>query len=149
MYRVYQVGNNDTIDDIAKIFNTSIEKLKELNGIKGNVILQPGGFLIVPVKEDNEYYDKYIVKKGDTIYSIAKDYNADYKTIIDLNGLEKEEYIYPGLELIIPKNGVEVYKTIKGDSIDSVIEKTGVELNNLITPTGEIYLEEDQIIMYK
>jgi len=149
MYRVYQISNNDTIDSIANMFNTSVDKIRELNGKKGNVMLQPGGFLIVPVKESNEYYEKYIVKKGDTIYEIAKNYEIDYKTIIDLNGIEKEEYIYPNQELIIPKNNVKVYKTNKEDSIDSVIQKTGVELNDLMTPTGEIYLEEGQIIMYK
>ena len=57
-------------------------------------------------------------------------------------------YIYPEQEIIIPKGNTKLYKVQEGDSINSIEEKTGVNINKIKTPNGEIYLEKDQIIMY-
>ena len=110
-------------------------------------MLRPGGFLIVPMQQNSEL-KTYIVKKGDNMYSIAKDNGVDYKMLLELNGLDENDYIYPEQEIIIPKGNTKLYKVQEGDSINSIEEKTGVNINKIKTPNGEIYFEKDQIIMY-
>lgn len=148
MYRIYQIANNDTLESIADRFNTSVDRLKELNGIKGNVTLRSGGFIIVPTENQNNYLKTYIVKKGDNMYAIARDNNVDYKMLLELNGLDENEYIYPEQEIMIPKNNIKLYKIEQGDSINTIEEKTGVNIDQIKTPNGELYLQRDQIIMY-
>ena len=46
----------------------------------------------------------YIVKSGDSIWSIALKYNLDPKTIIDSNNLSKPFRIFPGKKLFLSKN---------------------------------------------
>lgn len=147
MYSIYQIANNDNLESIANRFNTTVDNIKKLNGINGNVMLRPGGFLIVPMQQNSEL-KTYIVKKGDNMYSIAKDNEADYKMLLELNGLDENDYIYPEQEIIIPKENTKLYKVQEGDSINSIEEKTGVNINKIKTPNGKIYLEKDQIIMY-
>lgn len=147
MYSIYQIANNDDLESIANRFNTTVDNIKKLNGINGNVMLRPGEFLIVPMQQNSEL-KTYIVKKGDNMYSIAKDNGVDYKMLLELNGLDENDYIYPEQEIIIPKGNTKLYKVQEGDSINSIEEKTGVNINKIKTPNGEIYLEKDQIIMY-
>ena len=102
MYSIYEVLNKETLNDIAKKLNISIDELIELNGQLGDIM--PGQLLIVP-KQDN-FYQTYIVKKGDNLYSIAQKYNTDTKTLELLNGLDGDDYIYPNQRLLIPKENI-------------------------------------------
>lgn len=45
----------------------------------------------------------YVVKKGDTPYSIARKYNIKLDQLLRMNGLDDKAKIYPGQELNIPK----------------------------------------------
>ena len=51
----------------------------------------------------NPFYDSYEIKKGDTLYQISKEYNVNTKLLAQLNGLNLDDYIYPGQTILIPK----------------------------------------------
>lgn len=148
MYRIYQISNNDTIDKIATQFNTTSEEIKKINGISGNVMLKPGGFLIVPSTIPSEYFKTYIVKEGDNMYAIAREENIDYNILLEWNGLDEQDYIYPGQEIMIPNKNQKIYKIKDGDSIHNIEQLTQKNIENIITPSGEIYLQPGQFIMY-
>ena len=44
----------------------------------------------------------YIVKRGDTVYGIARSYGVSQDAVADRNGLSRNYHIYPGQRLIIP-----------------------------------------------
>lgn len=137
MYSVYEVRKNESLNDIAKKLNISLE---ELVGLNNNVnTIKEGQLIIIP---NGNQYNTYVVKKGDNLYSIAKRYNVDEKTIELLNGLKENEYIYPGQKLLIPKDNV--YITKENDTVKKLLD-SGIELDNLYN----IYLQKDQIIFYK
>lgn len=146
MYKIYQVGLNDTVDSIAQKFNTTVENIKKLNGIKDGMTLMSGGFLIVPQATEKKEYKTYLVKKGDTIYSIAKENNIDYETLLQLNGLDESDYIYPNQEISIPMN--RLYITKENETIESIAKKLGVPVNQIRASKGEIYLAQDQLLTY-
>ena len=45
----------------------------------------------------------YIVKKGDTLWKIAKKYGSTIEDIVRTNGIEDENMIYPDEKLYIPR----------------------------------------------
>lgn len=137
MYSVYEVRKNESLNDIANKLNISLE---ELVGLNNNVnTIKQGQLIIIP---NGNQYNTYVVKKGDNLYSIAKRYNVDEKTIELLNGLKENEYIYPGQKLLIPKDNV--YVTKENDTVKKLLD-SGINLDNLYN----IYLQNDQIIFYK
>ena len=146
MYRVYQVNSNDTLESIAKKLNTTSEVLKELNGIKNDMILMPGSFIIIPNVDDR--FSKYIVRPGDSIYKIASEKNIDPSLLLKLNGLNEYDYIYPNQELLIPTDNYKFYITKTGDTIKSVMDNLNIAYDNLLN-NNEVFLLEDQLIIYK
>lgn len=147
MYRVYQVQANDTLESIAQSLNTNVDVLKRLNGISDNMQLMPSSFIIVPVTDDR--FTTYIVKQGDTIYGIAREYGVDDDVLLKINGLNKEDYIYPNQEIIIPNKNYKFYVTTEGDTLESVVRNLNIDYNNLLGNNKEIFLIEDQLIIYK
>lgn len=81
----YTVSKGDTLYNIAKKFNVSIDEIKELNNLTSN-LLAIGDKLIIPFIEDTTY----IVKAGDTLYSIARKFKTTVDELKRLNGLEND-----------------------------------------------------------
>ena len=75
---------------------------------------------------------------------IAKKYGISLDELISLNGLDKEDYIYPGEILKIPKNNN--YITKEGDTIKDILKFSNIE--DLLNKNSEIYLVPNQIIFY-
>ena len=144
MYGIYQVANLDTLDSIAKEVGTSKEELKKLNGIIGDMNLRPGSFLIVP-KYDNSY-EKYVVKKGDNMYAIAKKYGVDYPSLLKLNGSDDGDFSYPEETILIPR-GMKAYVT-EEESMESISKKVGVPLEQLLMNNPNLVVLENQVVRY-
>lgn len=89
---MYTVKAGDSLYAIAKKYNTTVDEIKKLNYLKNNN-LSIGQVLRIPemyTPEDQFYLPNYInysVKKGDTIYSIANNFNIPINTIIKDNSL--------------------------------------------------------------
>ena len=47
----------------------------------------------------------YVVQKGDWLSRIAADNNVKTEKLVEINGIENPDRIYPGQELIIPVQG--------------------------------------------
>jgi len=45
----------------------------------------------------------YFVKKGDTLWNIAKTFKSTVEDIVRINDIEDENKIYPGMQLLIPR----------------------------------------------
>ena len=80
----------DTLWNIAKKFNTNVNEIKRLNNLKSN-ILYVGQTLRVP-----EYYKaedtniSYVVKRGDSLYSIARQYGVNVNDLKRINNLTSD-----------------------------------------------------------
>lgn len=144
MYEVYQIAFGDTLEKIANKFGITLDELKKLNnGISG--FLRPGMLIVVPSSNNN--FSKYIIEKGDNLYSIAKKFNVSVDTLYAINGLSKDEYIYPGEIILIPKENISVYMTKDGDTITDL--NTLGQLNEILTLNSKIYLLPNQAVLYK
>lgn len=133
----YVVKKGDTLYAIAKKFGMTVDKLKDLNNLNSN-ILSIGQQLLVTdkyISEDNTY----VVKSGDTLYSIAKKYKTTVLRIKELNNLSSD-ILSIGQKLIIPISvGLNTYIVKTGDTLYSIarVNNTTVDAimiaNNLNT----------------
>lgn len=90
----YKVKKGDTLFSIARKFNVSVEDLMKINNLK-TTSLTPGQVLIVSkvkevrknVENDLGSSDFYVVKKGDTLFSIAKKFGVSVEEIKRANNL--------------------------------------------------------------
>lgn len=148
MYEIYTIKFGDNINNIVDMYNTSMEELLKLNGIIDLSNLKEGMQIIVPVNNSNYPYQYYTVKKGDTISKIATKYGIASDLLAKINGLEDSDYIYPNQTLIIPKEGIELYLTNNSDTLNSVLEKLNLSIDELMKNNENIYLREEQILVF-
>ena len=103
MIEEYVVKKGDTLWGISNQFGVSVTELAELNGVNAET-LKIGDKLIIPQKAginpDNMFM--YTVKKGDTLYSIARIYHTTVDEIKRLNYLTNNQ-LYLGQVLRIPE----------------------------------------------
>lgn len=97
----------------------------------------------------NGVYDKYTIKKGDTIYSISKIYNVNPELLSLINGLNMNDYIYAGQEISIPKSGYSYYLTKEGDNLNDVLTLFNTNYDEFNKLNNKILLEEGQLFAYK
>jgi LysM repeat protein len=99
----HKVTKGDTLWSITKQYNISLESILVLNNIKDKDTLSIGQ--IVKIYQDNlsaADYAMHIVKKGDTLWSIARQYNLSLDLILATNNIANSELISIGQEMKIP-----------------------------------------------
>lgn len=142
---IYIVKENETIDDIAKKFNLTVNDLLKVNDFNLYEII-PGDIINIPfiLSDDFIYYE---INKGDTLRNIAKNLNISIETLAYLNGMNVNDYIYPGQRIIIPRDNVKVYITKLGDTIKDLENSLGFSINKIIEDNPNIYLVENQLLI--
>ena len=96
---IYIVKSGDTLYQIAKNNNTTVDSLKKLNNLSSNTLTVGQTLLITPPKEE---YFIYTVIKGDSLYQIARKNNTTVDELKKLNNLTTN-ILTIGQELKIPR----------------------------------------------
>ena len=127
----YTVKRGDSLYSIANKLDTTVDVLKEVNNLTSN-ILSVGQVLIVPTYEDQQTGITYTVKSGDSLYSIAREFNTTVDAIKNANNLTSN-LLSVGQSLVIPSDdGLETTYTVQsGDSLYSIARKFGTDVNTL------------------
>lgn len=146
MYQIYQMSTDENLDMIATKFNTTKEILMQINGVASDRIAA-NNLIIVP--RANELYFYYTVEKGDNLYRIAEKYGTTPELLYRINGIKMNDYIYPGQELIIPRENVTAYIVEENETLNQVARKLQTTASNLIAENTEIFLTPEQLIIYK
>ena len=138
----YVVKKGDTLWGISNQFGVSVTELANINQVNAET-LKIGQILKIPAKQgsnpDNMFY--YTVKKGDTLYSIAKIYGTTVQAIKNINYLDTNQ-LYIGQVLRIPEiytkpedmiipNYIN-YLVQKGDTLYGIAKKYQVSVDTLI-----------------
>ena len=94
-------------------------------------------------------FDAYVVKKGDSLYKIAKEYNTTAEIIKNANNLATDT-IYPNQVLFIPLKNTNtgVYQTVEGDTLRVVFNKLGLNTKCIkcYEPMLDVLLVPNQVI---
>ena len=93
----YTVKKGDNLYSIANRYNINVLDITRLNNLVNNN-LSIGQVLLIPTNETTQ--TTYIVKSGDSLYSIARKYNTTVDSIKTKNNL-KSNLLNVGQKLII------------------------------------------------
>ena len=124
-YYIVQAG--DSLYSIAKRFNTTVDEIIKSNNLT-STLLQIGDKLIIPgytnitppQEEEPSNLITYIVKSGDTLYSIAKRYNTTVDELKKINNLSSN-MLSIGQQLLIPSTENYITYYVKsGDNLYSI-----------------------------
>ena len=148
MFESYRVTRGDTLSSIAQKYNTSVKVLQDLNNLYYIDGLRENMELIVP-KESKDYFNYYVVEKGDNLYAIARKYNINPELLASLNGIKNDDYIYPNQTILIPKSNYSYYITAEGDTMDEVIKVFNTTKDKFLDENKTIYLMEGQLLVNK
>lgn len=144
-YLLYTVKKGDTLYDIAASYGTTVETLKTINNLE-NSNLTINQQIFIP-KDTNSSVNKniYVVKKGDTLFDIAKLKGVTVNEIKEANNLKTDTLqIGQVLNIPTPSSGEINYIVQKGDNLYTIANKYDVtiddikKLNNLSTTNLQI-----------
>jgi len=145
---LHKVSSGDTLFSIARKYKVSISDLVKINKLKSSTLITPGQIIKIPssgyfeaAKKAVEHNNKtvYKVKKGDTLYSIARLYNMKPDTIRKMNNLKRNPRLKPGMELNVLGKPVLIAKRKKptkyvvrrGDTIWRIAREHGLTIAQL------------------
>ena len=118
---------------IAQKYNTTVDELKKLNNLTSN-LLSIGQSLKIPTKSENNYIE-YTVKKGDNLYSIARNYGLTQSELMDYNNLTSNLLsIGQILKIPVSKDSTSqktTYTVQKGDSLYSIAQKYNTTVDSI------------------
>ncbi len=100
LYLVHTVKSGDNLIRLGKKYSISYKAIKDFNNVRGSV-LRLKQKLIIPVQKPSMDSDtEYIVKKGDTLIAIARQFRVKVEKLKQINHL-KSDRIYIGKALTV------------------------------------------------
>jgi len=136
--KTYTVKSGDSLWNIAKKFDISVEELKAANNLNSNLI-NVGQIIKIPEKEITETgdYVVYVVKSGDSLYRIAQEYGVTVDELIDYNNLSTSS-LKINQQLLIPKRKeseepTTTYIVKSGDTLYSIARDYDTTVNDLMS----------------
>jgi len=170
-------GGQIDLNVAAQLSGLSTEDLYSLNPAYHRFATDPGGphFLLLPVGTADTFrqnllqltpdqrmrVERYEVRKGDTVASIAKQFGTTANVVRELNGLQPSSKIAVENELRVPSSVTtlppkvlraaalvdgretlrqvrsrQVHVVARGDSLSAVARKTGIDIKTLARLNG-------------
>ena len=162
-YVYHKIRKGDTISTIARRYRTSEKKIARANNLNKRKFIVAGKTLKIPlkgtyvpnikqtIKSKQCNASTHVVKKGDSLWIIARNYGTTTKKIMDQNHLKSTD-LHIGQVLRMPgynnknntKNSLEAYEVKTGDSPFTIARAFNVPLEkflrlNRLTPRSKIY----------
>jgi membrane-bound lytic murein transglycosylase D len=164
-YGYHQVRRGDTLSKLAARYRTSVRAIASANRIRTNSVIHVGQRLKIPGKGSEAVYVaktksssldkskpvKHRVRRGDSLWSLARKHNTNIKEIKRANRLRSNE-LRVGQVLVIPRgNGAGVtgsltktYRVRRGDTPFKIAHNHKMQLNqflriNDLTPRSKIF----------
>ncbi len=129
-FGVYEITAADSLYSVSRRFATTEETLITLNGLAGLHDLEVGQTILVP-RIDETKYEIYVVKQGDSLFNISRQFNTTVAQLRALNGISGHLDLSVGRSIIVPRIDEALFETIivqPGDSLFSIAQRYDVSV---------------------
>lgn len=146
----HKIKRGETLSSIASAYRTSVNALMDANNLNSKHRIVAGRTILVPVPDNGSYArsssreykadgNKYVVRRGDTLWDIANGFGTTVTALRNLNGLSRSSSIYPGQKLTIRGSGsstkstyaTSTYKVRRGDTVGKIAAKFGSSVSEV------------------
>ncbi len=139
-YARYRVRRGDTLKEIASRHDTTIRALMEVNKIRSKNRIYVGQRLKVPIGREVPMPSVYVVKRGDRLEDIARDYGTTVKALMELNAIRSKDRILVGQRLKLTPDlpaqktpaKPSVYVVKRGDRLEDIARDYGTTVKALM-----------------
>ena len=108
---VYEVKKGDSLAAVAKLFGVSKNTIMWANDLKSQNLVPGDTLVILPMTGI-----KHVVKKGDSVSSIARKYKADTSDIAKFNGITTNDSLTVGETILVPEGEIAITNSVKTSS---------------------------------
>lgn len=142
---LYKVQKGDTLWEIAKKYNTTVNHLAQINNIKNPNLIYVGEIMTISCNHNNNENTNtnqdiinYKIKLGDTLSQIAMRYNTTVSSIVSLNNIKNPNIIYAGNVIKIKKNNsnsannASYYTVRSGNTLWGIAQSYNTSVANLV-----------------
>lgn len=133
----YIVKSGDTLWSIARKFNTTVDKLKQLNNLTSNS-LTINQVLKLPTGNTVDDTTTYMVKSGDTLYSIANKFNLSVNELKSINNLTTNLLsvgqvlkVKPNIVIDETPSDSSTYVVKSGDTLYAISRKFNIPVDDI------------------
>lgn len=95
---IHTLNEAHRITHVAQLYNLDAELIAAMNNMDPHEVMPAGTKIAIP----QEPPQKVAVKKGDTLYSIAKKNNITVKKLMHNNSIKDPQSVKSGQELVLP-----------------------------------------------
>ncbi|MFQ3207368.1 MAG: membrane-bound lytic murein transglycosylase D [Glaciecola sp.] len=127
----HKVKSGESLGLVANKYNTTIDVIQSINGMKNNVIYA-NDFLLVPIalksmeeyslsanqrlartqaEKKGAYQLTHKIKSGDTFWDLSRSYKVSIRDLAKWNGMAPRDPLKPGKELVVWVNQVSEQQT--------------------------------------
>lgn len=131
-YTLYTVKSGDNLYSIARRYGLTMNELMEYNNL-ATTLLSIGQVLKIPTKQTiTPSETTYVVKSGDSLYSIARKYNTTVNDLMKYNNLTSN-LLSIGQTLKIPtsESTITSYTVKSGDTLYSIARKYNTTVDEI------------------
>ncbi|MDP5274678.1 LysM peptidoglycan-binding domain-containing protein [Chengkuizengella axinellae] len=123
------VEKGDTLYSLSRRYGVTVQEIVDANDLSDVGVIYVGQWLYIPPVSDVSLFpteppvvNVYVVKSGDTLNSISRQFNVPLETLLKINNLEDPNQIYVGQMLIapiVPETG-DYHVVVPGDTISKI-----------------------------
>ncbi|MFL2712398.1 MAG: LysM peptidoglycan-binding domain-containing protein [Gammaproteobacteria bacterium] len=138
------VQSGDSLWSLASKYDTEVRIIKKINYLN-NDLLSINDTLLIPLSKSksNNFipYEMYIVSEGDTLWSIAKEYNIEIRDLSRMNSIDENSYLQLGQQLSIGNKNIHrnmeskkrtiLYSVKQGDNLFKISELFDVSIRSI------------------
>ena len=138
------VQSGDSLWSLASKYDTEVKIIKKINYLN-NDLLSINDTLLIPLSKSksNKFipYEMYIVSEGDTLWSIAKEYNIEIRDLSRMNSIDENSYLQLGQQLSIGNKNIHrnmeskkrtiLYSVKQGDNLFKISELFDVSIRSI------------------
>lgn len=159
LFTMHRVRRGDTLGGLAARYGVSVRAIQQANGLGRSTMIREGRILRVPTSESTSgaSFDgivastedmprEYVVRRGDTLWAIARRFGTTPRAIADASGIRPDTVLRVGDRLTLRGAAADgragastsstTYTVRRGDTLSKIAERHGTSPAAIASASG-------------